>query len=79
MVILEGASNFTSNKNKVKEAIRLYLQGMSHRKIAEEFGVSHPTISSVIREYIKRKDLISGHLRAQGNLKSVLNYPQRGP
>ena len=57
---IQGASNFASDKNKVKEAIRLYLQGLSHRSIAESFGVSHPTISSVVREYIKRKDLITG-------------------
>jgi DNA-binding transcriptional regulator LsrR (DeoR family) len=44
--------NFTSDKAAVREAIRLYLQGQSHRKIAERFGVSQPTISSVIREYV---------------------------
>jgi len=76
---IEGPSNFISDKNKVREAIRLFLQGMSHRKIADQFGVSQPTISSAIREYTKRKDLISEHLRSRGHLKSVVNYPQRGP
>ncbi len=68
-----------SDKAKVKEAIRLFLRGMSHRKIAEHPDVSQPTISSVIREYTKRKELISEHLRSRGHLKSVVNYPQRGP
>ncbi len=79
LISLLGANNFISDKNKVKGAIRLYLQGMSHRKIADEFGVSQPTISSVVREYVKRKDLISGHLKARGHLKSVLSYTDRGP
>jgi len=74
-----GARNFANDKAKVKEAVRLFLQGMSHRKIADQFRVSHTTISSVIREYTKRKDLISEHLRNRGHLKSVVNYPQRGP
>ncbi len=76
---IEGPSNFISDKAKVREAIRLFLQGVSHRKIADQFGVSQPTISSVIREYTKRKDLINEHLRNRGHLKSVVNYPQRGP
>ncbi len=76
---IEGPSNFISDKNKVKEAIRLFLSGMSHRKIADQFGVSQPTISSVVRDYSKRKDLISERLRSRGHLKSVVNYPQRGP
>jgi predicted XRE-type DNA-binding protein len=79
LVNLLGASSFTSDKHKVKEAIRLYLQGVSHRKIGEQFGVSHPTISSVIREYVKRKDLIAEHLKRRGYLKSLLSYPDRGP
>jgi len=79
LIRLLGASKFTSDKNKVKEAIRLFLQGMSHRKIAETFGVSHPTISSVIRDYTKRKDLIAQHLRNRGHLKSVVQYSDRGP
>ena len=79
LVNLQLSSNFTSDKNKVKEAIRLFLQGVSHRKIAETFGVSHPTISSVIRDYTKRKDLIAQHLRNRGHLKSVVQYSDRGP
>ena len=74
-----GARNFITDKAKVREAVRMFLQGMSHRKIADKFGVSQPTISSVVREYTKRKDLISEHLRNRGHLKSVVNYPQRGP
>ena len=79
LVNLLGANNFTSDKAKVREAIRLFLQGMSHRKIADQFGVSHPTISSVVRDYTKRKDLISDHLRNRGHLKSVVQYSDRGP
>ncbi|MBA7694963.1 hypothetical protein ES703_103579 [subsurface metagenome] len=79
LVNLQLSSNFTSDKAKVREAIRLFLQGMSHRKIADRFRVSHPTISSVVREYTRHKDLISEHLRNRGHLKSVVNYPQRGP
>ncbi|MBA7701074.1 hypothetical protein ES703_109805 [subsurface metagenome] len=74
-----GPRIFISDKAKVKEAIRLFLQGMSHRKIADQFGVSQPTISSVIREYTKRKDLIAQHLRNRGHLKSVVQYSDRGP
>ena len=33
LIRLLGASKFISDKNKVKEAIRLFLQGMSHRKM----------------------------------------------
>ncbi len=76
---LLAPSNFASDKNKTREAIRLFLSGMSHRKIAEQFGVSHTTISSVVREYTKRKNLISEHLRSRGHLKSVVSYSQRGP
>jgi len=79
LVSLLGANNFTSDKNKVREALRLFLQGVSHRKIAAQFGVSHPTISSVIRDYTKRKDLIAQHLKASGHLKSVVEYRDRGP
>jgi len=79
LIRLLGASKFTSDKTKVKEAIRLFLQGVSHRKIAETFGVSHPTISSVVRDYTKRKDLIAQHLRGRGHLKSVVRYNDRGP
>ncbi|GAI67938.1 unnamed protein product, partial [marine sediment metagenome] len=79
LIRLLGASKFITDKAKVREAIRLFLQGVSHRKIAEQFGVSQPTISSVVRDYTKRKDLISEHLRSRGHLKSVVNYPQRGP
>lgn len=79
LINLEGASNFISDKAKVKEAIRLFLQGLSHRKIADQFGVSQPTISSVVRDYTKRKDLISEHLRNRGHLKSVVQYSERGP
>lgn len=74
-----GVRNFISDKAKVRAAIRRYLKGESHRKIAEQFGVSQPTISSIVREYTRRKDLISEHLRSRGHLKSVVNYPQRGP
>lgn len=38
-------SNFTSDKAKAREAIRLFLQGMSQRKIAGLFGVIYPTSS----------------------------------
>ncbi|GAI73849.1 unnamed protein product, partial [marine sediment metagenome] len=76
---LLGASIFAKDKAKVREAIRLYLIGMSQVKVGEKFGVSHTTISSVVREFTKRKDLISEHLRSRGHLKSVVNYPQRGP
>jgi len=79
LINLLGANTFISDKAKVREAVRMFLQGMSHRKIADKFGVSQPTISSVVREYTKRKDLISEHLRNRGHLKSVVNYPQRGP
>ncbi len=74
-----GTRNFISDKAKVKEAVRLFLQGISHRKIADQFDISQPTISSIVREYTKRKDLISEHLRSRGHLKSVVNYLQRGP
>lgn len=76
---IEGPSNFISDKAKLREAIRLFLQGVSHRKIADQFRVSQPTISSVIREYTKRKDLISEHCRSRGHLKSVVQYADRGP
>jgi len=79
IINLLGASIFIKDKTKTREAIRLYLNGISQAKVAERFGVSQPTISSVIREYTKRKDLISEHLRSRGHLKSVVNYPQRGP
>ncbi len=52
---------------------------MSQAKVGERFSVTQQTISSVVREYTKRKDLISEHLRSRGHLKSVVNYPQRGP
>ncbi|GAJ20374.1 unnamed protein product, partial [marine sediment metagenome] len=61
LVNLQLSSNFTSDKAKVREAIRLFLQGMSHRKIADRLRVSHPTISSVVREYTRHKDLIIDH------------------
>ena len=76
---LLGASIFAKDKARVREAIRLYLTGMSQVKVGEKFGVSHTTISSVIRDYVKRKDLIAQHLKARGHLKSVVQYPQRGP
>jgi predicted XRE-type DNA-binding protein len=76
---LLGASNFVKDKNKVKEAIRLYLQGLSQAKIGERFGVTQQTISNVVRDYMKRKDLISAHLKASGHLKSVVEYRDRGP
>ena len=79
LVNLQLSSNFTSDKAKVREAIRLFLQGMSHRKIADRFKVSHPTISSVVREYTRHKDLIIDHCRSRGHLKSVVQYPNRGP
>ena len=76
---LLGANILATDKSKQKEVIRLYLKGMSMRAIGDKFGYHHTTISSVIREYTKRKDLISEHLRSRGHLKSVVNYPQRGP
>jgi len=79
LVNLLGASIFTKDKTKTRETIRLFLQGMSHRKIADQFGVSHPTISSVVRDYTKRKALISDHLRNRGYLKSIVEYSNRGP
>jgi len=79
LIRLLGASKFITDKAKVRKAIRLFLQGMSHRKIADQFGVSQPTISSVVRDYSKRKDLISEHLRSRGHLKSVVRYSDRGP
>ncbi|GAI96167.1 unnamed protein product, partial [marine sediment metagenome] len=74
-----GTRNFISDKAKVKEAIRLFLQGVSHRKIADQFDVSQPTISSIVRDYMHRKDLIAQHLRNRGHLKSVVQYSDRGP
>ncbi|GAI97079.1 unnamed protein product, partial [marine sediment metagenome] len=76
---IEGPSIFLKDKVKTREAVRLYLSGMSQEKVGEEFGVSQRHISSVVREYTKRKDLISEHLRSCGHLKSVVNYPERGP
>lgn len=74
-----GARIFIKDKPKTREAIRLYLSGVSQAKVAERFKVSQPTISSVVREYTKRKDLISEHRKNRSHLKSVVNYPQRGP
>jgi AraC-like DNA-binding protein len=76
---LLGANIFLKDKAKVREATRLYLKGLSQAKVAERFGVHQTTISSVIREYTKRKDLIQQHLRNRGYLKSILEYPDRGP
>ena len=79
LIRLLGASKFIKDKARVREAVRLYLNGHSQQKIAGQFGVSQPTISSVVREYTKRKDLISEHCRSRGHLKSVVQYPDRGP
>jgi len=76
---LLGANIFVKDKAKVKEAIRLYLSGTSQAKVGERFGVTQQTISSIVREYTKRKDLISTHLRNRGHLKSVVQYSDRGP
>ena len=76
---LLGANIFVKDKAKVKEAIRLYLGGMSQVRVGERFGVTQQTISLIVREYTKRKDLISEHLRSRGHLKSVVQYPERGP
>jgi len=76
---LLGANILATDKSKQKEVIRLYLKGMSMRAIGDKFGYHHTTISSVIREYTKRKDLIAQHLKTSGHLKSVVEYPQRGP
>jgi len=76
---LLGASIFLKDKTKVREAIRLYLSGMSQAKVGERFGVHQTTFSLVVRDYTKRKDLTAQHLRNRGHLKSVVNYPQRGP
>jgi hypothetical protein len=78
LINLLGANNFISDKNKVRQAIRLFLQGMSHRKIAEKFTmegthVTQPTISSVVRDYLKREDLIAEHTKAHPHLKSVVD------
>ncbi|GAJ14356.1 unnamed protein product, partial [marine sediment metagenome] len=74
-----GARIFIKDKTKTREAIRFYLGGISQAKVAERFGVSQPTISLVVRDYNKRKDLISEHRKNRSHLKSVVNYPQRGP
>lgn len=76
---LLGANIFLKDKAKTREATRLYLSGMSQAKVAESFGVHQTTISSIIRDYMKRKELISAHLKAGGHLKSVVEYPDRGP
>lgn len=76
---LLGANIFVRDKTKVREAIRLYLSGMSQAKVGEKFSVTQQTISSVIREYTKRKELISDHCRNRGHLKSVVQYADRGP
>ncbi len=76
---LLGANIFVGDKPKVKEAIRLYLSGMSQEKVGGRFSVTQQTISSVVRDYSKRKDLISEHLRSRGHLKSVVRYSNRGP
>ena len=76
---LLGANILATDKSKQKEVIRLYLKGVSMRAIGDKFGYHHTTISSVIRDYTKRKDLIAQHLKARGHLKSVVQYPQRGP
>ena len=79
LIKLLGPNNFITQKDKVHEAIRLFLKGQSHREIATQFGVSQPTISTVIRDYTKRKDLIAQHLKQTGNLKSIVQYPDHGP
>ncbi len=76
---LLGANIFLKDKCRVREAIRLYLSGMSQVKVGERFQVHQTTISLVLREYAKRKDLISEHCRSRGHLKSVVQYPNRGP
>ncbi|GAJ04739.1 unnamed protein product, partial [marine sediment metagenome] len=76
---LLGANIFLKDKAKTREAIRLYLSGMSQEKVGEIFGVSQRHISSVVRDYTKRKDLIAQHLRNRGHLKSVVQYSDRGP
>ncbi|NVM24235.1 MAG: hypothetical protein HWN68_20955, partial [Desulfobacterales bacterium] len=76
---LLGANIFLKDKAKTREAIRLYLSGMSQEKVGETFGVSQRHISSVVRDYTKRKDLINEHLRSRGHLKSVVQYRERGP
>ncbi|GAI33189.1 unnamed protein product, partial [marine sediment metagenome] len=79
IINLLGASIFIKDKAKVREAIRLYLSGMSQAKVGERFEVTQPTISSVVRDFTKRKDLISDHFRNRGHLKSVVQYADRGP
>ncbi|MBA7547242.1 hypothetical protein ES705_39650 [subsurface metagenome] len=76
---LLGANIFLKDKTNVREAVRLYLGGMSQAKVGERFGVHQTTISLVVREYTKRKDLIAQHLRNRGHLKSVVQYSDRGP
>ncbi len=76
---LLGANIFLKDKAKTREAIRLYLSGMSQEKVGETFGVSQRHISSVVRDYTKRKDLIAQHLRNRGHLKSAVQYSDRGP
>ena len=59
LVNLEGASSFTSDKNKVREAIRLFLQGVSHRKIA-----SHPDVTvnrARISQIVNKSDTAKIH------------------
>ncbi|MBA7539581.1 hypothetical protein ES705_31861 [subsurface metagenome] len=52
---------------------------MSQAKVGDRFGVHQTTISLVVRDYTKRKDLIAQHLRTRGHLKSVVQYSDRGP
>lgn len=42
LINLLGANIFISDKAKVRDAVRLYLQGISHREIAKQFNVSQP-------------------------------------
>ena len=76
---LLGANIFLKDKTNVREAVRLYLSGMSQAKVGDRFGVHQTTISLVVRDYTKRKDLIAQHLRTRGHLKSVVQYSDRGP
>lgn len=69
----------TANNWDTKQGIRDYLSGMSLREVGEKYGVGKSTVERALREYNQRKDLIARHLRDRGHLKSVVQYPDRGP
>jgi Helix-turn-helix domain/NUMOD3 motif len=40
------------DEDQVKEALKLYMEGLSFRKIAEKLGTSHTTVSKYLKDYI---------------------------